>query len=303
MMVSILDRHAVQRIEPKAGLADALINKGPLSAADSLRLHWPEYLMEGGEAAIYLFSACAVATFLWHPASPVQRYLPSDAVRRMLMGLAMGATIVAIVLSPWGKQSGAHFNPAMTFSFYRLGKVTPWDALFYCIAQLSGALAGVALASLLLRGAPAHHAVRYAATMPGIYGDGIAFAAELVISFLLMSAILWASNHRVLAPYTHYFAAILTAVYIAFESPLSGMSTNPARTFGPAAYARYWHALWIYFVGPPLGMLAAAQAFLWVREGRGPHCAKLHHDNDKRCIFCQSGTKARRGEQKQAHYA
>ena len=245
--------------------------------------------MEGGEAAIYLFSACAVATFLWHPASPLQRYLPSDAVRRMLMGLAMGATIMTIVVSPWGKQSGAHFNPAVTVTFYRLGRVMPWDALFYCIAQLSGALGGVAVASLLLRGAPADLAVRYAATLPGIYGDGIAFAAELVISFLLMSAILFTSNQQVLAPYTHYFAAILAAVYIAFESPLSGMSTNPARTFGPAVYARYWHALWIYFVAPPLGMLAAGQAFLRAREGAGPHCAKLHHNNDKRCIFCHSG--------------
>ncbi len=85
-MLSNPNRQAVQRIEPKADLADALINKGSLTAADSLRLHWPEYLMEGGEAAIYLFSACAVATFLWHPGSPVQRYLPSDGVRRMLMG-------------------------------------------------------------------------------------------------------------------------------------------------------------------------------------------------------------------------
>jgi aquaporin Z len=289
MMLSGPNRHAVQRIVPKADLADALINKGNLSAAGSLRLHWPEYLMEGGEAAIYLLTACAVATFLWHPASPAQRYLPGDAVRRMLMGLAMGATIMTIVLSPWGKQSGAHFNPAVTVTFYRLGKVAPWDALFYCIAQLSGALAGVAVASLLLRGAPAHHAVRYAATLPGIYGDGIAFVAELIISFLLMSAILYASNQHVLAPYTHYFAATLAAVYIAFESPLSGMSTNPARTFGPAVYGRYWHALWIYFAAPPVGMLAAAQAFLWARESKRPHCAKLHHNNDKRCIFCQSG--------------
>ena len=103
---------------------------------------------------MYLFSACVVATLLWHPASPIRNYLPGDAIRRMLMGVAMGATIMAIVLSPWGKQSGAHFNPAVTFTFYRLGKVTPCDALFYCTAQLLGAPAGVALASLLLSGRP-----------------------------------------------------------------------------------------------------------------------------------------------------
>ena len=63
----------------------------------------------------------------------------------------------------------------------------------------SGAVAGVALASLVLQGAPAHKAVRYAATVPGIYGDTVAFVAELAISFILMSAILFASNHEVLA--------------------------------------------------------------------------------------------------------
>jgi aquaporin Z len=164
--------------------------------------------MEAGEAGVYLFFACAVATLLWHPASPLQRLLPSDAVRRILMGLAMGATIIAIVLSPWGKQSGAHFNPAVTFTFYRLGKVACWDAVFYCVAQFLGATAGVELAWLVLEGAPAHKAVRYAATLPGIHGEAfyvntIAFVAELIISFILMSAILYASNHEVLAPYTH----------------------------------------------------------------------------------------------------
>jgi aquaporin Z len=267
--------------------------KAELSAADSLRLHWPEYLMEAGEAGVYLFSACAVATLLWHPASPIARHLPGDAVRRMLMGLAMGATIMAIVLSPWGKQSGAHFNPAVTFTFYRLRKVALWDTVFYCGAQLSGAVGGVALASVVLHGAPAHQAVRYAATLPGIYGDTIAFVAELAISFILMGAILFASNHEVLARYTHHFAAILAALYIAFESPLSGMSTNPARTFGPALYVRYWHTLWIYFIAPPLGMLAAAEVVLAARERQDLYCAKLHHHNDKRCIFHHSRPDAR----------
>jgi len=231
---------------------------------------------------------------LWHPASPIQRYVTSDSVRRMLMGLAMGATIMGIVLSPWGKQSGAHFNPAVTLTFYRLKKVALWDAVFYCAAQLLGAVAGVALASLVLEGAPAHNAVRYAATLPGVYGDTIAFVAELAISFILMGAILFTSNHEALAPYTHYFAAILAAMYIAFESPLSGMSTNPARTFGPALCANYWHALWIYFIGPPLGMLAAAEVFVLARERKGPYCAKLHHYNNTRCIFRHSGGDDRR---------
>ncbi len=273
------------RIERKA-------DAGTLGAAGSLRLHWPEYLMEAGEAAIYLFSACVVATLLWHPASPVQRYLPGAAVRRMLMGLAMGGTIIAIVLSPWGKQSGAHFNPAVTFTFYRLRKVALWDAVFYCIGQFLGAVAGVALASLVLQGAPANEAVRYAATIPGIYGNTVAFVAELGISFILMSAILFASNHEVLSHYTHHLAAILVAVYIGFESPLSGMSTNPARTFGPALYAAYWHALWVYFIAPPLGMLAAAEIFLLARKRRGPYCAKLHHHNGKRCIFRHSESRS-----------
>lgn len=272
-------------LEPKADVA----NKGTLSAAESLRLHWPAYLMEAGESGLYLFSACAVATLLWHPASPLQRYLPSDAVRRVLMGSAMGATIIAIVLTPWGKQSGAHFNPAVTLTFHRLGKVASWDTVYYCAAQLLGAVAGVRLASLVLHGAPVHKAVRCAATLPGVYGDAVAFVAELAISFILMSAILFASNHSVLAPYTHYVAAILVAAFIAFESPLSGTSANPARTFGPALHVRHWHALWIYFIAPPLGMLAAAEVFLLARKGKAPYCAKLHHHNDKHCIFRHSG--------------
>src|SRR5215470_15559399 len=195
--------HQHLRIKPQAAVA----NKPALSAALGLRLHWPEYLMEAAESGLYLFSACAVATVLLYPASPVQQYMASDAVRRLLMGMTMGAAIVAIVRSPWGKQSGAHFNPAITFTFYRLGKVASWDAVFYSAGQFLGAVAGVALAALVLQGAPAHKAVRYAATLPGVYGDFAAFFAELSISFFPMIAILVASNHKILAPYTRYFAA------------------------------------------------------------------------------------------------
>jgi aquaporin Z len=241
--------------------------------------------MESGELGLYMLAVCTFATLLQHPASPLRNLIVSVAFRRALMGLAMGATAIVIVMSPWGKQSGGHLNPAITFTFYRLGKVAWWDALFYAAGQFLGAISGVALATLVLRGAPGHHAVRYAATVPGVYGNAVAFVAELTISFILMAAVLFVSNHEMLARYTPYVAGALVATYITFEAPLSGMSTNPAGTVGSAFYASYWRALWIYFTAPSLGMLGAAEVFLRVRGGVGPRCAKLHHANDKRCIF------------------
>src|SRR5271170_2373714 len=94
----------------------------------SLRQHWPEYLMEAGEMSLYLFFTCSFATLLQHPASPIGHFVINRLVRRALMGLAVGATVMALIMSPWGKQSGGHFNPAMTFTFYRLGKIRHWDA-------------------------------------------------------------------------------------------------------------------------------------------------------------------------------
>ena len=254
-------------------------------ALESLRRHWPEYLMEAGELGLFMFSACAFATLLQHPGSPVLRIVPGGFPRRVLMGVAMGATAIAIVMSPWGKQSGVHFNPAVTLTFYRLGKVKALDAVFYAIAQFLGAVGGVAIAAAVLRGALAHNAVRYAVTVPGIYGNALAFVGEFAISFGLMLTVLIVSNRESLARYTPYFAGVLVAAYICFEAPLSGMSMNPARTFGSAFHAAYWHALWIYFTAPLLGMLAAAECFLGIRCGVAPRCAKLHHANDKRCIF------------------
>jgi len=254
-------------------------------ALEALRRHWPEYLMESGELGVFMLSACAFATLLQHPASPVTSLIGSDISRRALMGLAMGATAISIVMSPWGKQSGAHFNPAVTLTFFRLGKVKPWDALFYVGAQFVGGVLGVGVASALMRDALQDKAVRYATTMPGAHGLAVAFIAELVISFWLMLTVMIVSNRESITRFTPYFAGALVATYICVEAPLSGMSMNPARTFASAFHAAYWHALWIYFTAPPLGMLAAAEVFQRTHGGAAPRCAKLHHANNKRCIF------------------
>jgi len=247
--------------------------------------HWPEYLMESAELGLFMISACVFTALLQHPGSPLVRLLPSGFVRNALIGLAMALTAVAIIYSAWGKQSGAHMNPSITLTFFRLGKLDPWDALFYVIAQFFGGVSGVAVASLILGMAVGHPKVNYAVTQPGSWGVKGAFEAEVLISFLLLLTILSVSNHRTLARYTGLFGGILIASFITFEAPFSGMSMNPARTFGSAFIANSFDALWVYFVAPPLGMLAAAEVYVRLRSVRAVHCAKYHHNNNKRCIF------------------
>lgn len=142
---------------------------------DALRRHWPEYLMEGAGLGIFMISACAFTALLEYPASPVQQAIANPLLRLMLIGLAMGLTAVGIIYSPWGQQSGAHINPSVTLAFFRLGKIEPWDACFYVLAQFVGAIAGVLLMVLLLGQAISAPSVNYVATVPGPHGIGVAF--------------------------------------------------------------------------------------------------------------------------------
>ena len=253
--------------------------------ADAFKEHWPEYLMEAAELGLFMFSACAFTVFLYHPSSPVAQTIHDGVLRRLMMGMAMGSTAIAIIFSPLGKRSGAHFNPSVTWTFFRLGKIAAWDAAFYTLFQFAGGIAGVMLASFTLGKLVAHQSVNYAATVPGPNGPMVAFLAEILISFLLMSVVLAVSNTKRLARWTGIFAGALVATYITLESPISGMSMNPARTFGSAVGARVWMSLWIYFIAPPVGMLLAAEVYGRLNVGAAIACAKLHHHNNKRCIF------------------
>jgi aquaporin Z len=247
-------------------------------------LHWREYLIEVAGLGLFMVSAAVLTTVLEHPASPVRQTLPDAFTRRALMGLAMGLTAAALIYSPWGQRSGAHFNPAVTLTFLRLDKIGGRDAAWYVAAQFAGGTLGIAVAALGLAPWIASPAVNYVATLPGRGGDTMAFAGEAAISFLLMLVVLMVSNDRRLTRYTGVAAATLIAAFITFEAPLSGMSMNPARTLGPDVVGGVARGLWLYFVAPPLGMLTAAEVYLRVKGLRAVHCAKLHHGTG-RCIF------------------
>jgi len=232
-----------------------------------------------------MISAATFATLLYHPASPVAAHLPHEAVRRGLMGLAMGLTAVAIIYSPWGQRSGAHMNPSVTLTFFRLGKVQPVDAIGYVVAQFIGGIGGLATASLAMYGLVSHPSVNYVKTIPGPRGELVAFVAELTISFVLMLTVLAVSSHPRLSRWTGICAGLLVWTYITVEAPLSGMSMNPARTLGSALVARDFSGLWIYFTAPPLGMSFAAALFVRRFGLQRVICAKLHHPSNGPCIF------------------
>jgi aquaporin Z len=251
----------------------------------ALKNHWPEYLMEAAGLGIFMISAGLFATLLEHPDLPFRTMFVDPLIRRLLMGSAMGITAVFIIYSPWGKRSGAHINPAVTLTFFRLGKITGWDAFFYILAQCIGGFVGLEFIAIILISFISHPTVNFVVTVPGSGGVYIAFVAEMFISAVLMIVIMFAMNRKSLNSYTGLFAGILVALFILFEAPLSGMSINPARTFASAVPANLWTAFWLYMTAPPLGMLIAAEIYIRVWGINKVYCAKLHHENQERCIF------------------
>ncbi len=254
-------------------------------AMPAFQHHWRLYLYEGAELAIFMIAACCFTVWLFDPAYPALHLLPGNALRRSLMGIAMGATAILIIHSPMGKRSGAHFNPAITMTFFRLGKIATWDAIFYVIFQFLGGAFGVAVSALILGVSIAVPSVDYAVTVPGRYGTAAAFIAELFMAALLMTVVLLFSNRPSLAMYTSYLVGVLIMFYILLFAPVSGFSINPARTTGSAIFAHVWTAVWIYFVAPTLGMMTAAEIYLRLYGADTILCAKLHPDPNYPCPF------------------
>ncbi len=243
-----------------------------------MRAHYPLYLYEAAELAAFMIAACLATALLFGSS-----YAPRNPwAARALMGLAMGSTAIGIIKSPWGKASGAQFNPAITVTFYRLGKIDPYDAAFYIISHFAGGIGGVLISALLLGPRIATPKVDYAVTVPGFGGPAAAFAAETFMAALLMAVVLYTSNRPRLASWTTWLVGLLIANYILFFAPVSGFSINPARTVGSAVPAHVYTSLWIYFTAPLVGMVGMAEVFVrWhtlrpTPEGVRPYMTHRH---------------------------
>jgi aquaporin Z len=157
----------------------------------ALRAHWPEYLIEAAGLGVFMIVAGLCVMLAGAP--PAEAAIPSPDLRRALLGIAIGLTAITLIYSPWGMRSGAHLNPAVTLTFWRLGKVAPVDAAFYAVAQFFGGAAGTLLLASLFGERFTLPPVAAIATLPGSWGELAAFAAEVAIAFVLMTTVLTAN--------------------------------------------------------------------------------------------------------------
>ncbi|HRH59664.1 MAG TPA: aquaporin [Chitinophagaceae bacterium] len=228
----------------------------------SFRKNWLHYLQEAFGLGIFMISACFFSGLLWGSDASFHYTIQNETMRNIVTGLLMGGTALFIFYSPFTAPSGSHINPAVTFTFWRLGKMCPFDAMFYIIFQIAGGMLAVYIIAALLGNAVSEAPVHYAVTIPGKYGVLPAAVVEYIIAVITMSMVLFTSAHSRLKKITRIFSGCLVCTWVIFAGPVSGFGMNPARSFASAFPAHIYTAFWIYIIMPFAGMLTAAEFYV-----------------------------------------
>jgi aquaporin Z len=222
------------------------------------QIPWALFLSELIGAALLVLVGLSLVILMFGTGTPMARLIPSEGLRRLVTGFLFGTTGACIALSPVGRVSGAHINPAVTLAFRLMGKIDLPTTLGYVGAQLIGAVAGSL--PLLLWGAMGR-SVAFGATFPGPDTTvSTALLGEVITTFAMVALLAVFLGFRTIRPFTPAIFPPLYAIMVWAESPISGTSTNPARSLGPSVISGQWQGWWIYWIGPIVGMLLAVLA-------------------------------------------
>lgn len=237
--------------------------------------------------ALLVLVGLSLVTVMFGEGSPIPAALPSEGWRRLITGFLFGTTGALIALSPVGKLSGAHINPIVTLAFRLMGKMDLRTSLGYVAAQLAGGILG---AVPLLAWGSMGRSVMFGATVPGAgYTTGEVLMGEAITTFAMVALLCVFLGFRQIRPFTPAIFPVLYAIMVYAESPISGTSTNPARTLGPAIVSGHWEGWWIYWVGPVIGSVAACVACSAL--AKRITAAKLYYfDSDRDRLFRRNVT-------------
>ena len=243
---------------------------------------WRIFVSELIGTALLVLVGLSLVILMFGAGAPLARLIPSDGLRRLITGFLFGTTGASIALSPVGKVSGAHINPAVTLGFRLMGKLDLRTTLVYIAAQLIGAVVGSL--PLLLWGAMGK-SVEFGATWPGPgISTSTALLGEAITTFAMVALLAVFLAFRRIRPFTPAIFPPLYAIMVWAEAPISGTSTNPARSLGPAVVSGQWQGWWIYWIGPLAGMLLAVLACSFL--ARRIEVAKLYYfDSDRDRLF------------------
>jgi aquaporin Z len=231
------------------------------------------FFAEFAGTALLLLGGLSLVIFMFGAGSAAAELIPNVKVRQAITGFLFGCIGAAIAISPIGKVSGAHVNPAVTVGFWLLGKLEGRLAITYVSGQLAGAVVGCI--PLLLWG-DMGRSLNFGGTTPGVaYTVPEALLGEVLTTFALMFMLMVFIAFRELRPFTPFMVPFLYGVMVPLEADVSGISTNPARSFGPAVVSGVWDAWWIYWIGPLIGVVLASA--VGYRLARRVAIAKLYH--------------------------
>lgn len=249
---------------------------------DSEPFPWRLSLSEVVGTALLVLVGLSLVIVMFGSGSPMAGIIPSEGLRRLITGFLFGTTGALIALSPVGKVSGAHINPAVTMGFWLMRKLDLRVALVYVFSQLVGACVG---ALPLLAWGAMGKSVAFGATLPGAgYAIQTVWLGEVVTTFIMVSLLAVFLGFRRLRPFTPAIFPFLYAIMVYAEAPISGTSTNPARSLGPAIVSGQWQGWWVYWVGPLIGAFAATLACSFL--AKRIEVAKLYHfDSDRDGLF------------------
>lgn len=199
----------------------------------------------------------------------------------ILSALAFGLTYMASYYC-FGGISGCHLNPAISIAQLLMRRMTIVDCIGYVAAQIVGGIAGSAVLYGIISNSSLNDETGTLAanSATGLGGVWVALIIESILSFAFALTFIRVTEKSEFKPVTGGVIGLALTLCVILGSGITGASVNPARSLGPALFARgnALTDLWVFIAAPIVGALVAAlfSLFLERRSGKESRAAAQH---------------------------